>query len=109
MSTTDTKYAHVPTIAQAHCLNAVQRASENIRSECARVTSIAEQTVQHIDEGYHVNSLGVLQSTGRDLDRECGLRQAMVDAAKAADADADMIELASKGLGTFFVYTPESD
>lgn len=55
---------------------AYQDATDTVRSTALSIAQDMERVVRHLDEGYHVNSLGEVQGRGLDLDRACALREA---------------------------------
>jgi hypothetical protein len=88
---------------QATILNKIQRASEQLRTDAAYLRDRLDKVTANLDGGNHVNSLGELQQTGVEFDRNCALREAFIELAIGAlDCDKDDIERASMGRGTYF-------
>lgn len=92
----------VDTHIQAHLLAQVDDASMKIRKLSDQVIRLAQKAVEDIDRGYSVNACGILQSSARELDEAAAMRNAFATSARYAECNAEHIELASQGLGTFF-------
>lgn len=64
----------------------VRRYEEEIISRGEYLARQIGSTATYIEEGYHINSLGVLQASAVDYDRACSLRQKTVEDLRHAAA-----------------------
>jgi hypothetical protein len=59
-------------------------ATKSLKDEVAWLQRDLERVTKHLEEGYHVNSLGEVQSRGSNIDRLCALREAFAENLRAA-------------------------
>lgn len=62
--------------------DAVTTAEARVRELAVRIEDIAQRVQKKLDGGYHLNSLGELQSTGSQFDAAIVERESRVDALK---------------------------
>lgn len=97
--------ANYPTIARL--LNTVWDTSHDLRRSAASIRQDLDRVERYLDEGYNVNEMGELQSSGRRFEELCMRRQIALRTAIEVGAAlvpddrrefwADMVTEASKG------------
>jgi hypothetical protein len=70
----------------ARAIQAHDRAAEQIRDYGRTVTDRVERALGHVDEGYHVNSCGELQSVALSFDMACAVYESTADALRSVCA-----------------------
>ncbi len=63
-------------------------AEETVRSKAAEIKGCMDRVLRYLDEGYHLNSLGELQSRGPAFDVAVAIREARADVWRRAVAAA---------------------
>jgi hypothetical protein len=58
--------------------------TKSLKGEVAWLRRDLERVEQHLEEGYHVNSMGEVQSKGSSIDRLCALREAYAESLGSA-------------------------
>lgn len=57
----------------------LNRVEDQIRGVVLTIQREMERTIESLDAEQHINSLGILQGSGSDLDRLAGIREELVE------------------------------
>lgn len=91
------QHIHVDSKIEAEILDELSHTSKDLLKAMSDIAEDLERAKKYISEGYAVNSLGILQSSGVKLDILCGVRQKLIQLAIVAGYNNVHIAKASTG------------